>query len=79
VDGVWLCSAPEMQTQDSALSLYDSTLFQVVGFRRGPRISAQESRVLEAGLQILEVYRNAGLRAFWGSPEILNSPRNWLS
>ena len=33
---------------------------------------------LEAGLQILEVYRNTGLRAFWGRPEILNRPRNWL-
>ena len=33
---------------------------------------------LEAGLQILKVDRNAGLRAFRGSPEILNRPRNWL-
>src|SRR5208282_4103671 len=33
---------------------------------------------LEAGLQILEVYRNAGLRAFGRSSEILDRPRNWL-
>jgi len=34
---------------------------------------------LETGLQILEVYRNAGLRAFRGRPEILDWPRDWLS
>jgi Polyphosphate kinase C-terminal domain 2 len=33
---------------------------------------------LEAGFQILEVYRNPGLRAFWRRPQILNRPRNWL-
>src|SRR5258708_7024943 len=33
---------------------------------------------LEAGLQILEIYCDAGLRAFWGSPEILDGPRNRL-
>jgi hypothetical protein len=33
---------------------------------------------LEAGMQILEVYRDASLRGFWCSPEILDRPRNWL-
>jgi hypothetical protein len=44
------------------------------------RRSALRNRVLfrEAGLQILEVYRNAGLRTFRGSPEILDRPGNWL-
>jgi hypothetical protein len=30
---------------------------------------------LKAGVQILEVYRDASLRAFWCSPEILDRPR----
>src|SRR5579863_797989 len=33
---------------------------------------------LEAGLQLLEVYRIAGLRALRRSSEILDRPRNWL-
>src|SRR5882762_10442415 len=43
--------------------------------RRGSG-SALRNRVLllEAGLQILDVHLNAGLRAFWCSPEILDGP-----
>ena len=49
--------------------------WSVSGVERG---SALRNRVLflEAGLQILKVYRNAGLRAFLRSPQILDRPRN---
>src|SRR6202167_1641304 len=44
------------------------------------RGSALRDRVLffEAGFETLEVHSNAALRAFGGSPEIWDRPRNWL-